>query len=165
MSPFLSRIIVISALGLAVLPAPSSAQGFGNPFAGRPAGAGPGPYGNDAGASIHLMQMGPAAKPGVVAAAAARGPRSATESEPTHQAEPSKAAAVLEAMFVGCAAGTFLGGFTAWATVVPAAELAAAAAPPAAPGLLAAGAIGCGLGAATAVVSLGASSLWAWVIG
>lgn len=151
---------------LAVSFGPAAAQGFGNPFAATP-GAGLGPYGNGTGASVHLMQLGPLAKAGT-AAIATRPTRVATEArEPPHRAELPEGSQILEAMFIGCSAGAFLGGYTAWSTVVPAvgAEVAVAGAPvaaAAAAGVLSASAIGCGLGAATGVVTLAAGTAWNW---
>lgn len=155
----MSRFLYVTILfGLALHSAPAAAQGFGNPFAGGTAG-GLGPYGNATGATMHLVQAAPLAKVGATAAALSAGEAS---KEPPHQAELREGAGILEAMFVGCAAGSFLGGYTAWSTAVPAvgAELAMAAG---APGLAAAAAVGCGLGAATATVTVVAGSLWSWM--
>lgn len=147
---------------------PAAAQAPGNPFAGRPAG-GLGPYGNDTGASLHLMQAAPALRLGAPVAGGAVASGTATEEprEP-HRAETREGSPLWEAMFVGCTAGAFLGGYTAWATAAPVvgAELAAVGGPVGGYAMAAVGtasAIGCGLGAATATVSVAASSLWAWV--
>ncbi len=148
---------------------PAIAQSRGNPFAGRPAG-GLGPYGNDTGAGVHLMQAMPAMRLGAPAAAVAASTTATDASESRempHRAELREGSPVWEAMFVGCSAGAFLGGYTAWSTAAPVvgAELAVVGAPAAAAvaaTLGTASLIGCGLGAATATVSVAAASLWSW---
>ncbi len=150
--------------------APALAQSPGNPFAGRPSG-GLGPYGNDAGATLHLMQAAPAVRvgpAGAVASSAAAGAAREEPRETPHRIETREGSPWFEAMFVGCAAGAFLGGYTAWSTAAPAvgAELAVMGAPAAGYAMAALGtatAIGCGLGASTATVSVAASTLWSWV--
>jgi len=165
--PYAHALIAIATLSGGA--SPSAAQGFGNPFAAGP-GAGLGPYGNGTGASVHLIQLGSMAKAGATAAAIGNRPtRAAAETaEPRHQAELPEGLRLLEAMFIGCSAGAFLGGYTAWSTALPAvgAEVAVAGPPAAgaAAGVLAASAIGCGLGAATAVVTLAAGTVWNWAV-
>lgn len=148
----------------------ATAQSPANPFAGRPAG-GSGPYGSETGARIHLMQGFPAAGPraGAAGVAATASATDESSAEASHSPESRGASSIFEAMFVGCSAGAFLGGYSAWSAApatVAAAELTLTAAPG---GALAVGAIGvaagigCGLGAATGVVSLSAASVWSWV--
>lgn len=159
----LPTLFVLLALG----GTPAFAQSPGNPFAGRPAG-GLGPYGSDTGASLHLMQAAPAMRIGVPAVVTTTSAVDGEESrEMPHRAEIREGTPLWEAMFVGCSAGAFLGGYTAWSTTTPVvgAELVAIGAPAAgyvAAALGTASAIGCGLGAATATVSVAAASLWSW---
>ena len=116
------RVLVIALSVTAIGTVSVWAQQRGNPFAGRArGGAGLGPYGSDAGAMPHLMQVPGMMVPGMMAPAdlaehrrhasgvvAQRG--EAPEVPETSTEDP------WEAMFVGCAAGGFLGGFTAATT-------------------------------------------------
>lgn len=160
------RITTILAL-LVLGGTPAVAQAPGNPFAGRPAG-GLGPYGNDTGAALHLMQATPAMRLGtptvVTTTTAVVGQESR---EMPHRVEVREGTPLWEAMFVGCSAGAFLGGYTAWSTAAPVVGAELAMMGPPAAGYVAAAvgtaaAIGCGLGAATATVSVAAGSLWSW---
>ena len=166
----------LAAALLIAVTTPAASQPFPNPFAARPVGtpgAGLGPYGNDTGAALHLMQTAQSTIPLPAAAArsaaAARlAPAGDEAEEMPHRAELREGSRVLEAMFVGCSAGAFLGGYTAWSSATPviAAELAVAG--PAGAGIAtalgAAAAIGCGLGAATGAISVTASALWSWAV-
>jgi hypothetical protein len=164
----MSAYRIPTILALLVLGATQAlAQAPGNPFAGRP-GGGLGPYGNDTGAGLHLMQAAPVPRLGTPKVVATTTAVAGEESkEMPHRAEIREGSPLWEAMFVGCSAGAFLGGYTAWSTTAPVvgAELAAIGGPAggyAAAALGTAAAIGCGLGAATATVSIAASSLWSW---
>lgn len=161
------RTLTLATLALLAV-APAQAQSPGNPFAGRPAG-GLGPYGNDAGATLHLMQAAPAVRVAPTGAVASTVTGAAREEprETPHRVETREGSPWFEAMFVGCAAGAFLGGYTAWSTAAPAvgAELAVMGAPAAGYAMAALGtatAIGCGLGASTATVSVAAAAVWSW---
>jgi len=173
--------VLAISLAVAIGTVPTSAQQRGNPFAGRPGGFGGqrggfGPYGSDAGAMPHLMQVPQIMAPpdlaehrhGRVGAVVQRG-----ETPEVPEANSEDAG---EAMFVGCAAGGFLGGFTAATTsflvtsgaAAPTAAAAAAATtgvalPVLAGALVSATAIGCSIGVATAAVSVSAASLWHWL--
>ncbi len=161
-------IMAAAVLSLAVA-TPAWAQQAGNPFAGRALG-GRGPYGSDAGATMHVMQL-PHLAHSAVGAAAGR-PRGATvvavrEGERTEPVErPESDGSFWEILFASCAGGAFLGGVTALASTEVVAVGTAAVAPaglalPVLAGAAASAAgIGCGLGASTAAISLGAASLW-----
>lgn len=168
--PRVITTLTLSALvgAMVIGAAPAAAQLGNNPFAGRPAG-GLGPYGSDAGATMHLIQAGPLMRAGTTTAAAATGSAAATgeSREMPHRAELREGTPLWEAMFVGCAAGAFLGGYTAWSTITPlaGAELAVVGTPAAGylAGALGTGlAIGCGLGASTAAVTVAATAFWSW---
>ncbi|MGE0224917.1 MAG: hypothetical protein AB7F35_08960 [Acetobacteraceae bacterium] len=171
-SGFFATIVLVAGVAVS---GPGLAQQFGNPFGAR-GGGGLGPYGTDAGASAHLMQL-PAsprliaqARPGAAAIAAVPEEKSA---DLVHQGEGEST--ILQQMFVGCTVGAFLGGFsviTAAEAAAPAvaaagatavAGAAAAAAPAVVSTLASAAGIGCGLGASTAIVASGAGAMWQWV--
>lgn len=165
---FLSGTLLITICIGAV---PAAAQQPGNPFAGGTPG-GPGPYGSEAGAAHHLMQLPQILAPSFGTAAVSRQfrrpPGSSTTVVATEGGEKPEAPEVpeagrgfWEAMFVACSAGTFLGAFAALTTTtVVTAGTGAAAAPAFAAAVASASAVGCGLGVSTAVVSIGAGSLW-----
>ena len=165
--PMTRVLAVILSVMVAIGTVPAKAQQFGNPFGGRPSG-GVGPYGSDAGATVHLMQN-PQAMGLRYGATNAAGPAAALvegSDRPEAPHRPEADSYLWEALFAGCAAGSFLGGFTALTTTTVATAGAAAGAPvglalPLLSGAIAsASAIGCALGASTAAISLGASTLW-----
>jgi hypothetical protein len=158
---------IVAAIGTV----PASAQQRGNPFAGRRFG-GAGPYGSDAGAMPHLMQVPQIMVPPGMAERR-RGMAGVVvqpSGEPPGKPELLEANQdnTWEAIFVGCTAGGFLGGFSA-ATTTSVVSSGAAAVPvgmalPVLAGTVAsAAAIGCGVGVATAAVSVSAAALWHWL--
>ncbi|GEM_PF-6960052 len=161
-------IATAAVLFLAVA-TPALAQQVGNPFAGRAAG-GRGPYGSDAGAATHIMQLPQLAQAAVGAAAGqprGSGVVAVQEGERTEQVHtPESGGNFWEIVFASCAGGAFLGGVTALSTTEVVAVGTAAVAPaglalPVLAGAAASAAgIGCGLGASTAAISLGAAALW-----
>ena len=166
--PAWRSIVAVSVLSMAVA-TPAWAQQAGNPFAGRALG-GRGPYGSDAGATMHVMQI-PHVAHSAVGAAAGR-PRGATvvavrEGERTESVERLESdGSFWEILFASCVGGAFLGGVTALASTEIVAVGTAAVAPaglalPVLAGAAASAAgIGCGLGASTAAISMGAAGLW-----
>ncbi len=161
--------IATAAVLSLVMATPAWAQQVGNPFAGRAVG-GLGPYGSDAGATTHIMQLPLFAQAAVGAAAGQpRGPAGVIvqESERTEQVHrPESGGNFWEILFATCAGGAFLGSVTALSTTEVVAVGTAAVAPaglavPILAGAAASAAgIGCALGASTAAISLGAATLW-----
>ncbi len=164
-----TRHVAAATVLMLAIATPVWAQQSGNPFQGRAAG-GRGPYGSDAGATTHIMQLPQLAQ--AAGAAAAGQPRATAgvvvqegeRTEPLHR--PETAGTFWEILFASCAGGAFLGGATALSsmevvTVGTAAVAPAGLALPALAGATASAAgIGCALGASTAAISLGAAALW-----
>lgn len=152
--------LLVSALAWSV---PAAAQSPGNPFAGRQAG-GNGPYGSDAGAMVHMMQRsqftgqsgsaafaeGGGGGPGVVETdGKLRAPRGDGRAD------------IWQAIFVSCVGGAYLGGLTsAMTTTVVSTAGGGLGLPLLAGAIGTAAGIGCGIGASTAAVSLGAAAFW-----
>jgi hypothetical protein len=161
-------LAVVSAISLAP---PASAQmlpmmsRIAGPFAGR-MGANrlemAPMYGSQAGAMPHLLQgtealMIPGDRSGLSLSGMQMSDNAGAESGSGKQDAPDADVSdkPWEVLIGACAGGAFIGGFSAISAAVP-----AGAAPVAVPAVASAVAIGCGLGIATATVSLGAVYLW-----
>jgi hypothetical protein len=148
-------LTLLFALTLALLSEGASAQQqlMMNPFAGNMAPGAPGPYGSAAGVFPHLMQSLQALSTG--GPPMASGPMSG----PMPMLPDTGEGSFLDMVVGACAGGAFLGGYAVATAVGPAAATGVAA-PPIGTAVVSAAAIGCGLGVATAAVSLGASAAW-----
>jgi hypothetical protein len=150
------------AILLGLMSGPAAAQML-DPFAGGSAAPGMpgGPYGSAAGANVHLLQTMSGADLMVTGATAAAVTETAAgEAGGEAEAPEVEAGESLWEIFVGaCAGGAFLGGYSAASAATPVAATGVAA-PSAAALVGSAAAIGCGLGVATAAVTLGTVSGW-----
>jgi len=151
------------AILLGLTAGPAAAQML-DPFAGGSAAPGMpgGPYGSAAGANVHLLQTMSGADLVVTGATASAVAETAPAGEGGESAEAPEVEAgeSLWEIFVGaCAGGAFLGGYSAVTAATPVAATGVAA-PTAAALVASASAIGCGLGVATAAVTLGAVNGW-----
>jgi hypothetical protein len=144
------------AILLGLMSGPAAAQML-DPFAGGSAAPGMpgGPYGSAAGANVHLLQTMSGADLMVTGATAAAG----EGGEPAEAPEVEAGESLWEIFVGACAGGAFLGGYSAASAATPVAATGVAA-PSAAALVGSAAAIGCGLGVATAAVTLGAVSGW-----
>jgi hypothetical protein len=177
--------LVALVSGAAIEPALSQQQPM-NPFAGSLVPGAPGPYGSDVGAYAHLMQsfqtlvtgtpamLNDVLTGGASASAAAVAPTAsdpgggdmagsgAGESRSGEKAEAPDSAAgenMLEIAIGACAGGAFLGAYSAATTAAPAVATGVGAVATGT-AIISAAAIGCGLGVATAAVSIAAVSGW-----
>jgi hypothetical protein len=151
----------LMAILLGLMSGPAAAQML-DPFAGGSAvpGMPGGPYGSAAGANVHLLQTMSGADLMVTGATAAAVAETAGEGGEPAEAPEVEAGESLWEIFVGaCAGGAFLGGYSAVSAATPVAATGVAA-PSAAALVGSAAAIGCGLGVATAAVTLGTVSGW-----
>ena len=140
---------------------------FGGPFAGMAGANGlrmTPLYGSQAGALPHIWQAtnalvmpdGGAGVASMQMAASNQGPApDGTTRERSEAPDVNVSERPLDVFIGACAGGAFIGGFSAFTATVP-----AGAAPIAAPAMAYAGAIGCGLGVTTAVVSVGVVYIW-----
>jgi hypothetical protein len=155
----------LTAVLFGLMASPVAAQML-DPFAGGSAAPGipGGPYGSAAGANVHLLQTmsgaGLVVTGTTVAAEAAGGEAGEAAEAPEVEAGES-----LWEIFVGaCAGGAFLGGYSAASAATPVAATGVAA-PSAAALVGSAAAIGCGLGVATAAVTLATVNGWRSSVG
>ena len=151
----------LTAIVLGLMAGPAAAQML-DPFAGGSAAPGMpgGPYGSAAGANVHLLQTMSGGDLMITGATVAAGEAGEEAEAPELEAGES-----LWEVFVGaCAGGAFLGGYSAASAATPVAATGVAA-PSAAAFVGSAAAIGCGLGVATAAVTLGSVNGWRSSIG
>ena len=151
----------LMAILLGLMAGPAAAQML-DPFAGGSAAPGMpgGPYGSAAGANVHLLQTMSGGDLMITGATVAAG-----EAGEEAEAPETEAGESLWEVFVGaCAGGAFLGGYSAASAATPVAATGVAA-PSAAALVGSAAAIGCGLGVATAAVTLGTVNGWRSSIG
>jgi len=156
----------LMAILLGLMAGPAAAQML-DPFAGGSAAPGMpgGPYGSAAGANVHLLQTMSGADLVVTGATASTVAETAAEGGEPAEAPEVEAGESLWEIFVGaCAGGAFLGGYSAASAATPVAATGVAA-PSAAALVGSAAAIGCGLGVATAAVTLGTVNGWRSSIG